>query len=1043
MVASFRGQANALVRKSLVFQKRNSATNCCLLSAPIFFALLLLGIKIAINRVFLAGPEFSCGCQCLACYSVDVDCQQPKRCLPLRRSLQCGCQCLACYSVDTGLPYTGPGTVPGADDGLLTTGFCPSYYGFSCRAFDAKTCGSQYSDPLQSGYCAVVIPSSWPAAMQTPSNASRAGRYSLTPVNQQTPLVLPTSALTLTTAASLSQRLTKPLDMTKVAALANISYTLANGNTVVNGHKLSQIGLQLGTTAASQSNLYLENAFQSGTLFAIVPAATCAALNVTGPVPLAKFIEMAAAAAGLTPSQGANVSNFGVALSSISVTCSETAPQPLTATADLNAELYCGYQQARCGGSLNISDYSAAWDFSDTTVSNFHSSFYVNGTLEAKNQGPPNVLRMPGVLNMAVRGWWKHYGNGNFSAVELLGVMGMPKQNSKLSLDFSTILGPLFYTWVVQLLLPTFLQQLVYDKEKRLRMMMKMHGLKDGPYWVISYLWYLVLYLLYMVVFIVAGAAVGLELFVRTNLGVTIVFYFLFGNTMIAFAFMLSSLFSSARTVVVVGFVYIIASGLLGFLLFQPFMEKNASWLFFVEWVPAFGLYRGIWEISSYTFLGVYKGTPGLSFSNFGDVGNGMLAVWGIFIVEWFVFMGLGWYFEQVISSGTGVSKHPLFFLERFGYGQKRKAAEEHAIQMSAHGLKGGPEINGLGGGREDVLAERMRIETMRDYSNTPIVVQDLKKVYPGLDGGLPKMAVKTLTMGVERGECFGLLGPNGAGKSTAINMLTGFLTPSDGTGFIEGNNIKQDMDNVYKIMGVCPQHDLLWEQLTGREHLLFYGRLKGLTGKELQEQVELSLKGVNLWNNGVADKLSVKYSGGMRRRLSVAISYMGNPKVVYLDEPSTGLDPASRRNLWEVVKANKAGRATILTTHSMEEAETLCDRLGIFVDGELVCIGAPKEITNRYAGYLVFTISVPESEEALARETVLAMSPNAKVSYSLAGTFKYELPTADVSLSQVFTAMSLAKQRMSVLDWGVANATLEEVFIKFARQIGAKSADQ
>lgn len=155
------------------------------------------------------------------------------------------------------------------------------------------------------------------------------------------------------------------------------------------------------------------------------------------------------------------------------------------------------------------------------------------------------------------------------------------------------------------------------------------------------------------------------------------------------------------------------------------------------------------------------------------------------------------------------------------------------------------------------------------------------------------------------------------------------------------------------------------------------------------------------------------------------------------------GLDPASRRNLWEVVKANKAGRATILTTHSMEEAETLCDRLGIFVDGELVCIGAPKEITNRYAGYLVFTISVPESEEALARETVLAMSPNAKVSYSLAGTSKYELPTTDVSLSQVFTAMSLAKQRLTVLDWGVANATLEEVFIKFARQIGAKSADQ
>ncbi len=96
-----------------------------------------------------------------------------------------------------------------------------------------------------------------------------------------------------------------------------------------------------------------------------------------------------------------------------------------------------------------------------------------------------------------------------------------------------------------------------------------------------------------------------------------------------------------------------------------------------------------------------------------------------------------------------------------------------------------------------------------------------------------------------------------------------------------------------------------------------------------------------------------------MKRRLSVAISFVGAPKVVYLDEPSTGLDPASRRGLWDVVKANKEGKALILTTHSMEEAEMLCDRLGIFVDGQLVCIGNPKEITNRYAGYLVFTISV------------------------------------------------------------------------------------
>jgi len=168
----------------------------------------------------------------------------------------------------------------------------------------------------------------------------------------------------------------------------------------------------------------------------------------------------------------------------------------------------------------------------------------------------------------------------------------------------------------------------------------------------------------------------------------------------------------------------------------------------------------------------------------------------------------------------------------------------------------------------------------------------------------------------------------------------------------------------------------------------------------------------------------------------------MGSPKVVYLDECSTGLDPASRRTLWDVIKASKAGRSIILTTHSMEEAEVLCDRLGIFVDGQLVCIGNPKEITSRYAGYLVFSISVPPEQEAAARALVLSMSPSATLTYALGGTLKYELPTTEVTLSKVFEAINASKDQLTIVDWGVANATLEEVFIKLAKSAGATSKD-
>jgi ABC-type multidrug transport system ATPase subunit len=270
--------------------------------------------------------------------------------------------------------------------------------------------------------------------------------------------------------------------------------------------------------------------------------------------------------------------------------------------------------------------------------------------------------------------------------------------------------------------------------------------------------------------------------------------------------------------------------------------------------------------------------------------------------------------------------------------------------------------------------------------------------------------------------------------------MLTGFLKPTAGSAVIAGLDLNKDLKRIFKLMGVCPQDNLLWDQITGEEHLYFYGRLKGLKGDELKGAVGRALASVNLAT--VAKKRSGQYSGGMKRRLSVAISFMGQPQVVYLDEPSTGLDPASRRGLWEVVKSNKAGRALILTTHSMEEAEMLCDRLGIFVDGKLVCIGNPKEITNRYAGYYVFTITVPPNQEEAARRLVCKISPNSTITYALGGTLKCEFPNSDISLSGVFDMMNEAKQggSLQVLDWGVANATLEEVFIKFAKSSNIKS---
>ncbi|KAK0586980.1 hypothetical protein LWI29_015655 [Acer saccharum] len=455
-----------------------------------------------------------------------------------------------------------------------------------------------------------------------------------------------------------------------------------------------------------------------------------------------------------------------------------------------------------------------------------------------------------------------------------------------------------------------------------------------------------------------------IEIFTLNDYSIQFVFYFIYINLQISLAFLVAALFSSVKTATVIAYICVFGTGLLGGYLFQFFVQDDTfprAWIIVMELYPGFALYRGIYEFGQYSFRGNYLGIDGMRWANLSDSGN-----------------------DQVVSSG-GV-KGPLFFLQKF----RKKSPSFRIPSLRRQGSKVLVQMD-----KPDVVQETEKVEQLLLEPSTShaVICDNLKKIYPGRDGNPEKLAVRGLSLALPPGECFGMLGPNGAGKTSFISMMIGLTKPTSGTAFVQGMDIKTDMDSIYTSMGVCPQHDLLWETLTGREHLLFYGRLKNLKGSALTQAVEESLKGVNLFNGGVADKQAGKYSGGMKRRLSVAISLIGDPKVVYMDEPSTGLDPASRNSLWNVVKHAKQGRAIILTTHSMEEAEVLCDRLGIFVDGGLQCIGNPKELKARYGGSYVFTITTSSDHEEEVEKMVRHLSPNANKIYQISGTQKFELP--------------------------------------------------
>jgi ABC-2 type transport system ATP-binding protein len=220
------------------------------------------------------------------------------------------------------------------------------------------------------------------------------------------------------------------------------------------------------------------------------------------------------------------------------------------------------------------------------------------------------------------------------------------------------------------------------------------------------------------------------------------------------------------------------------------------------------------------------------------------------------------------------------------------------------------------------------------------LTTKDLRKSYGSLE------AVKGISFSVLRGEIFSLLGPNGAGKTTTISMLSCLLEPTSGEAEIGGHSIKRDPMAVKRLIGIVPQELALYPPLTASQNLAFWGRMHGMGGKSLQDRMEEVLEQVGLVDRS-NDRVE-KYSGGMKRRLNIAIGLLHKPQLVFMDEPTVGIDPQSRRRILDMVKELQAQGMTVLyTTHYMEEAAELSNRIGIIDHGKLIALGTLKELTR------------------------------------------------------------------------------------------------
>jgi ABC-2 type transport system ATP-binding protein len=308
--------------------------------------------------------------------------------------------------------------------------------------------------------------------------------------------------------------------------------------------------------------------------------------------------------------------------------------------------------------------------------------------------------------------------------------------------------------------------------------------------------------------------------------------------------------------------------------------------------------------------------------------------------------------------------------------------------------------------------------------ADSVLLVRDLNKYFG------TALVVNNLSLEVARGEIFGFLGPNGAGKTTSINMMVGLLEPTSGDVFIEGQSIRDRQSGVLRRIGVCPQETIVWEKLTCLEQLEFVGVNYNLSRKAARSRGSDLLEALGL--SAKANELASRLSGGMKRRLNLALALVHDPQIIFLDEPEAGLDPQSRVLVRDYIRRLARRKTIVLTTHNMDEAERLADRVAIIDHGQLLVVDTPEALKRRLGSGAVLEIDLPDINGEAPEPPIQPVLERIHQHYADAvywqGTLTIRGENLATHLPMVVQAIKTSG--MQVGDIKMRSTTLEDVFL-------------
>ncbi|MGH0158140.1 UNVERIFIED_CONTAM: hypothetical protein FKN15_034802 [Acipenser sinensis] len=595
----------------------------------------------------------------------------------------------------------------------------------------------------------------------------------------------------------------------------------------------------------------------------------------------------------------------------------------------------------------------------------------------------------------------------------------------------------LMVAWV--LFIAAFVKKLVHERELRLHEYMKMMGVNTSSHffaWFIESTCFLLVTITIMTIILKAGK-------IFPNSDGFIIFLFLcdYGFSILAMSFLISTFFDNTNVAGLSGsLVYIIC--------FFPFiiMVTIESTLTFST-KSLLCLFAPTCFSYASQYIGRYEGQNiGIQWDNSyvsplsNDTTSFGWLCW-LLLIDSLIYFTVGWYIRNVFPGKYGIASPwyfpvlPSFWAECCGFNTRRKDSGRGLLFTNIM-LQSG-NIDHKNKGKEGFTSEG---EAELEGLPVGVSLHGLTKLYG------QTVAIQNLNLNFYEGHVTALLGHNGAGKTTTMSLLTGLYSPSSGSVLVYGKDMQTHMDAVHRDMGVCMQYDVLFEHLTVKEHLLLYGQIKspGWNRHELNQQVRNTLKETGMYAH--RHKCVDMLSGGMKRKLSISIAFIGASKTVVLDEPTTGVDPCSRRSIWDIVIRHKTGRTIILSTHHLDEAEVLSDRIAFLERGGLKCCGSPFHLKEKLGqGYnltLTRRAPPPGSEDYCMPDTITRFIqshlPEAQLKEKVGADLVYALPPFGAQRADAYRSLlselnrSLDTLRLGC--YGISDTTLEEVFLQMTK---------